>query len=144
MQKAKGTSCGGGNKAPPIASHLRQRFWWGTQDQEIPFGRQKADGNWHIANGRRQRAFMQKGNIDGSRFQYLARVLIDLATAIKVNIKALCRLPSAFLVESLTPIAIGFWLQSFSRVNHILQFYWITQWISIKCHDPIEFLLPAS
>ncbi len=36
----------------------------------------------HIANGRRQRAFMQKGNIDGSRFQYLARVLIDLATAI--------------------------------------------------------------
>jgi hypothetical protein len=25
-----------------------------------------------IANGRRQRAFMQKGNIDGSRFQYLA------------------------------------------------------------------------
>jgi hypothetical protein len=25
---------------------------------------------------------MQKGNIDGSMFQYLARVLIDLATAI--------------------------------------------------------------
>jgi hypothetical protein len=46
-QKAKGSSCGGGNKAPPIASHLRQRFWWGTQDQEIPFGRQKADGNWY-------------------------------------------------------------------------------------------------
>ena len=33
------------------------------------------------AEGRRQ-----KGNIDGSRFQYLARVLIDLATAINIPV----------------------------------------------------------